>query len=136
MVVVKRRVIPIAPAAAPQPARPGPVRRVPVKNPDSLRDALRAALPPRDKWERITDGTSPTDTIKRYHDKIRNPMTAIRAKCVDCCCGQLKEVALCPSTKCALYPFRMGVNPLHKRTKARLEGGAGDDNDNDSEGGE
>lgn len=24
------------------------------------------------------------------------PMKAIRAKCLDCCCGQAKEVRLCP----------------------------------------
>lgn len=33
---------------------------------------------------------------------------AIRAKCLDCCCGQAKEVRLCPRTKCALYRYRMG----------------------------
>lgn len=134
MVVVKRRVIPVIPAVAPQPAKPGPVRRVQAKSPDMLRDALRAALPPKEAGERNTDGSSFQDTIKRYKAKVRNPMTAIRANCVECSGGSLKEVAECTVKKCALYPFRMGVNPLHKRTKARLEGGAEDDSD--SEGGE
>ena len=39
------------------------------------------------------------------------PMKAIRAKCVDCCCGQIQEVRLCPASSCPLYPYRMGHNP-------------------------
>jgi hypothetical protein len=35
----------------------------------------------------------------------------IRAKCIDCSNGQLKEVRLCPAIKCALWPFRMGKRP-------------------------
>ena len=33
---------------------------------------------------------------------------AIRAKCLDCCCGNSAEVRRCPVEKCALWPFRMG----------------------------
>ena len=33
---------------------------------------------------------------------------AIRAKCLDCCCGSMTEVRKCPMTDCALYPYRMG----------------------------
>ena len=33
---------------------------------------------------------------------------AIRAKCLDCCAGQPKEVRRCVCIKCPLYPFRMG----------------------------
>ena len=33
---------------------------------------------------------------------------AIRAKCLDCCCGQANEVRLCPVTKCPLWNYRMG----------------------------
>lgn len=50
--------------------------------------------------------------------KLTNPVKAIRAKCLDCCCGQTKEVELCQSTKCALFPFRFGKNPY--RTKREL----------------
>ena len=42
---------------------------------------------------------------------IRTPLRAIRAKCVDCCCGQLLEVRLCPSENCPLWPYRMGKRP-------------------------
>ena len=33
---------------------------------------------------------------------------AIRAKCLDCMCGQSAEVRRCPSEKCPLYAYRMG----------------------------
>lgn len=39
------------------------------------------------------------------------PMKAIRAKCLDCCCGQYKEVELCPCSDCSLHPYRFGKNP-------------------------
>ena len=43
--------------------------------------------------------------------KALTPIKAIRAKCLDCCCGQIVEVRLCPSEKCALWPYRMGHRP-------------------------
>lgn len=39
------------------------------------------------------------------------PVKAIRAKCLDCCCGQAKEVRLCPLKKCPLFPYRFGKRP-------------------------
>ena len=42
---------------------------------------------------------------------ITNPIKAIRAKCLDCCCGSSNEVKLCTAEKCPLYPFRFGKNP-------------------------
>lgn len=39
------------------------------------------------------------------------PMKAIRAKCIDCCCGQTVEVRLCETTECACHPFRFGKRP-------------------------
>lgn len=39
------------------------------------------------------------------------PMKAIRAKCLDCCCGSSNEVRLCTATGCPLYEFRLGKNP-------------------------
>lgn len=46
--------------------------------------------------------------------RVLTPMKAIRAKCLDCCCGQAKEVRLCPMTDCPLHPYRMGKNPTRK----------------------
>lgn len=42
---------------------------------------------------------------------MATPIKAIRAKCLDCSCGNVKEVTLCPITRCPLYPFRFGKNP-------------------------
>lgn len=42
----------------------------------------------------------------------RNPMKAIRRNCLACCGGSSRLVAECPSAKCALWPFRSGVNPF------------------------
>lgn len=48
----------------------------------------------------------------------RNPVKAIREKCLDCVCGSQDEVAKCPVESCALYPFRFGKNPF--RAKRRM----------------
>lgn len=39
------------------------------------------------------------------------PMKAIRKKCLECCCGQIKEVRDCEIKKCALHPYRSGHKP-------------------------
>lgn len=44
-------------------------------------------------------------------EKRLTPIKAIRAKCLDCCCGNPYEVKECPLEKCALHPYRMGKNP-------------------------
>lgn len=41
----------------------------------------------------------------------RTPMKAIRAKCLECSCGQVKEVRLCPVKNCPLYEYRNGHRP-------------------------
>lgn len=51
-------------------------------------------------------------------DKIKNPVKAIRAFCIDCCGGSPNEVKLCTAPNCVLYPFRFGKNPY--RTKREL----------------
>ena len=33
---------------------------------------------------------------------------AIRAKCIDCCCGQKAEVKLCEIKSCPLWWYRLG----------------------------
>ena len=50
--------------------------------------------------------------------EVKNPIKAIRAKCLDCCCGSSYEVKLCTCVNCSLYPFRLGKNPY--RTKREL----------------
>jgi len=39
------------------------------------------------------------------------PIKAIRAKCLDCSCGQYKEVSLCPAKNCPLWEYRNGHRP-------------------------
>lgn len=42
---------------------------------------------------------------------IRTQMKAIRAKCIECCCGDTKEVDLCTAEDCPLYHYRFGKTP-------------------------
>ena len=44
-------------------------------------------------------------------EPVLTPIKAIRAKCPDCCCGQVKEVRICHIQSCALWPYRMGHRP-------------------------
>lgn len=46
----------------------------------------------------------------------KSPLKAIRAKCLDCCCGQAGEVKNCTIIRCPLHPFRLGRNPYRTRT--------------------
>jgi hypothetical protein len=46
----------------------------------------------------------------------------VKAKCLDCCCDQPKEVALCPIERCPLYTVRLGKDPnKRKLSEAELE---------------
>lgn len=51
----------------------------------------------------------------------RSPLKAIRAKCLDCCCGQTKEVRECTLKTCPLWPFRSG----HRLPKETVEDDGG-----------
>ena len=46
----------------------------------------------------------------------KTPLKAIRAKCLDCCCGSAYEVKNCVIHDCELYPFRLGSNPFRTRS--------------------
>jgi hypothetical protein len=46
---------------------------------------------------------------------FRTLAEAARAKCLDCCGGQLREVRLCMALACPLWPFRMGTDPFRGR---------------------
>ena len=46
----------------------------------------------------------------------KSPLKAIRAKCLDCCCGSAYEVKHCTIHDCELYPFRLGNNPFCTRS--------------------
>ena len=53
-------------------------------------------------------------------EHYRRPLLkVIRAKCIDCCCGDRVEVKLCAITDCDLHPYRMGKNPFSMRPKRK-----------------
>jgi len=49
--------------------------------------------------------------------KPTTPTKAIRAKCIDCCCGSRHEVKLCTAVKCPLWEYRFGRRPETARAK-------------------
>lgn len=53
--------------------------------------------------------------------EITSPVKAIRAKCLDCCCGQQAEVKSCTAKDCPLYPFRFGKNPYRAKRELTEE---------------
>jgi hypothetical protein len=63
-------------------------------------------------------GRHPTDVpleILSRAFSAQNPVKAIRARCLDCCCGDKSEVRKCVATDCSSWPFRMGTNPFRKK---------------------
>lgn len=46
------------------------------------------------------------------------PMKAIRAKCIDCCGGNIYEPRLCTAKNCPLHPYRLGKRPKTKNGTA------------------
>ncbi len=46
--------------------------------------------------------------------KRLTPIKAIRANCIECSGGSLREVRECHITDCALWPYRMGTHPERK----------------------
>jgi len=46
--------------------------------------------------------------------KQMTPLKAIRAKCLECCCGHPKDVKHCEFTKCTLYHYRLGKDMKRK----------------------
>jgi len=43
---------------------------------------------------------------------VLTAVKAIRAKCIDCCCGSRGEVARCHIMTCSLWPYRFGHRPV------------------------
>lgn len=53
-------------------------------------------------------------TEEKEDAKILTPLRAIRAKCVDCSAGSMKEVRECVMLDCPIYPYRLGKSPNRK----------------------
>jgi hypothetical protein len=54
------------------------------------------------------------DELREAGHEPMSPLRAVRARCLDCCGYQEKEVALCPARDCPAWPFRMGTDPWRK----------------------
>ena len=63
------------------------------------------------KVGKLPSKLSKSDLKALGHPEI--PIKAIRAKCVNCCGGDMSEARKCVSTSCPLWPMRMGRNPFH-----------------------
>ncbi len=65
-------------------------------------------------------GKSPTELtpqqLKSLGHHRTTPLKALRARCLDCCAGQVAEVRKCVAVRCPSWPFRMGRNPWRRRT--------------------
>ena len=59
-------------------------------------------------------GEVPLEILSRYHGG-NNPLEALRARCLDCCCGSASEVRKCTAVACPSWPFRMGTNPFRQK---------------------
>lgn len=92
---------------------------------------IKPAVQPRQDAEGSAPKVDYAAVVARYKGKVDNRASAIRAFCVECCCGVLSEVRNCAVTKCALYPFRNGEDPFRKKRTdgfaAKKNGGEGDD---------
>lgn len=53
-------------------------------------------------------------------EKHLTALKAIRAKCIDCYCGNKTEVRKCTSEGCPLFVYRMGHNPYRKKNKQSI----------------
>ena len=54
--------------------------------------------------------------------ELPSPLKAIRAKCLDCCCGNSAEVGACPGTTCPIWPWRFGSGVRARRIIAQERG--------------
>lgn len=122
-------------AAPPAAATEAPVRIV--RKPRSIapppKPALQIEQIDEDAGE-TKDSSYKTDyaaVIDRYEKRVKNPLSAIRARCVQCCVGQLGEIKNCGATTCALWPFRLGENPYNKKTRERMEREAAEHEDDE-----
>ncbi len=62
---------------------------------------------------RLPAEVSSENLLRRF--SAQNPVKALRARCLDCCCGDASEVRKCVATECPSWPFRMGTNPFRKK---------------------
>jgi len=59
-------------------------------------------------------------TVPMTTPKPLTPIKAIRANCLECCCGSRKEVKMCHIINCPLWPYRLGHRPVFPATTRGL----------------
>lgn len=52
------------------------------------------------------------ERLKQLGFQKRPLLKVIRSKCLDCCANSSKEVELCQSSPCELWPYRFGRDPF------------------------
>jgi hypothetical protein len=57
-----------------------------------------------DRNESISNGT----VNMAISNAVMPPLKVIRAYCLDCCCGDTREVQRCPATDCPIHIYRLG----------------------------
>ena len=89
---------------------------------DALRDLREVSPYQADGGELIGKDPRevPSEILSLYHSE-KNPLKALRARCLDCCCGQASEVRKCTSVSCPSWPFRMGINPFRQKRELTAE---------------
>lgn len=70
---------------------------------------------------KISAETKDDSTNRRYHERIKNPATGVRAFCIACMGGAPGEVRHCPATTCPLWAFRLGTNPFFGKALPPVE---------------
>ena len=90
--------------------------------PDISQALLEISASHADGGHRV--GKDPRDVpfkiLSLYH-REKNPLKALRARCLDCCSDCASEVRKCVSVNCPSWPFRMGVNPFRKKPELSEE---------------
>lgn len=82
----------------------------------ALRDLRQVSPYEGDEGELIRQRT-PGRCLPKFalYHREKNPLKALRARCLDYCCGQPSEVRKCTAVTCPSWPFRMGANPFREK---------------------
>jgi hypothetical protein len=82
----------------------------------ALRDLCEISPFPVDEGELVGRDPLevPSEILALYH-REKNPLKALRGRCLDCCCGVAGEVRKCTAVTCPSWPFRMGINPHREK---------------------
>ncbi len=65
----------------------------------------------------VNIGATSNSIAQKYADRIKGPLTGLRAYCVDCQGGVPLMVRECANMQCPHWPFRLGFNPFFGKLK-------------------